>query len=88
MPIDTRTQQKEILRALKQRPHNTIELRSYDILSPNPRILELRKMGFWIITQWQQVVDSQGDIHRVGQYVYLPGYNNLTKRGEDFLNSL
>lgn len=88
MPVETTTQQKVILQSLTMRPHNTIELRSFDILSPNPRILELREMGFFIITTWQRIKDKQGEEHRVGRYVYIPSKDELTARGEKFKKSL
>lgn len=88
MPVETITQQKAVLSILMKRPHNTIELRSFDILCPNPRILELRQMGFYIITMWEHIKDKQGEIHKIGKYFYLPSKDQLTPKGEEFYESL
>ena len=88
MPVNTNIQQALILKSLMERPHNTIEFRSMDILSPAPRVLELKDQGFWIITTFQEYTDPQGDQHRIGRYVYLPNKDNLTKKGEAFKEEL
>ena len=87
MPLETLSQQVLILKALDKRPHNTAELREMNILSPNPRIFELRGMGFEIETEWGQIVDSAGVPHRIGVY-HLVDSSNINKRGEMVLEAL
>ena len=88
MPVETTIQQKVILRSLERRPHNTVEFREMDILSPAPRLLELRDMGMYIITMWEHVTDKQGDTHKVGRYMWQPHKDQLTERGERFRREL
>lgn len=86
MSLETLSQQVLILKALDKRPHNTAELRDMNILSPNPRILELRRMGFEIETEWGQMVDSAGTPHRIGVY-HLIDTGDVNKRGEMILEA-
>lgn len=51
---------------------STIELReNYDIMSPAPRVLELRALGFQIETFWIVGENSQGNKHRCARYVLI-----------------
>ncbi|WP_010598059.1 helix-turn-helix domain-containing protein [Rickettsiella massiliensis] len=51
---------------------STIEARDkLGILYPSGRTLELREQGHFIITYWVDEPDTNGVIHRVGQYFYL-----------------
>ncbi len=43
-----------------------------DILSPAPRVFELRKMGHKIITYWDIYEGGKGE-HRIARYVLLAG---------------
>lgn len=48
----------------------TLEARkNLDILSPAPRIMELRKQGKAIATKWVKQATDCGKVHRVGLYV-------------------
>jgi Helix-turn-helix domain len=48
----------------------TIEAREgLDILSPAPRIMELRNAGYFIDTVWSTVETMLGKTHRIGRYV-------------------
>ncbi|MEN9902547.1 MAG: hypothetical protein RL651_1211 [Pseudomonadota bacterium] len=64
-------QRERILDAL--RTHGaitTIEMRKYlDVMSPAPRIMELRRMGKRITTHWVKQATDSGKAHRVALYV-------------------
>lgn len=65
-------QRARTLEALRAGPKSTIELRGqFDILSPAPRVLELRERGFAILTNWVQHPTACGRLHRVAHYVLL-----------------
>jgi len=50
---------------------STIEARDeYGILHPCGRVMELRKKGYRIDTNWIAAPDSNGVLHRIGQYVF------------------
>lgn len=42
------------------------------IMSPAPRVLELRRQGYNIVTEWTIYEDSQGK-HSIAKYVLLAG---------------
>jgi len=42
MPVNTEIQQKTVLKALMSGPATTIQLRELNILSPAPRVQEIR----------------------------------------------
>lgn len=69
------TQREKILRALRKRPHSTLELRHlHDILGVAPRIWELKWIyGFNIVSTWTVGVNPGGGKHRVVVYALLPG---------------
>jgi len=68
----TVVQRQRLLAALKQSPKSTIELRrDLDILGVAPRVLELRRAGYDIITDWRQEPTDCGRLHRVALYVLL-----------------
>lgn len=69
----TEAQRARTLEALRGGPKSTIELRRYwDILSPAPRIKELRdKQGCSILTNWVHHPTDCGKIHRVAHYVLV-----------------
>jgi hypothetical protein len=41
-------------------------------MSPAPRVHELKKQGYNIVTEWTVFEDSQGK-HRIAKYVLLAG---------------
>lgn len=45
------------------------------VMSPAPRILELRRQGYKIETHWQTAIDRAGIVHRQGLYVLIPSPN-------------
>lgn len=65
-------QRATALDLLRISPKTTIQLRrDGDILAPAARILELRRRGFDILTQWVQQATDCGKLHRVALYVLL-----------------
>ena len=86
MPAETVIQQKAVLSELRKGPRTTMELRGLNILSPAPRILELRAMGFEIDTEWAYYDDPDGVEHRVAEYHLLPS-SSLNKKGMSLLAS-
>ena len=88
MPVSTEIQQKTVLKALMEGPKTTIELRRLNILSPAPRVMELRNMGIGIDTDWARFNDSDGLEHRVGEYHYLGYDEDLTQRGEMLIEAV
>ncbi len=42
-----------------------------DIMSPAPRIMELRARGFEIMTVWDNYPTASGQMHRMARYVYM-----------------
>jgi hypothetical protein len=50
----------------------TAQAREYlDVMSPAPRIMELRKAGYLIVTVWDYWTSDYGIKHRIGRYVLL-----------------
>ena len=69
---DAVAQRARALAAMRTGPKSTIELRRHwDILSPAARVLELRKRGFDILTNWVQQATDCGQLHRVALYVLI-----------------
>ena len=65
-------QRLRALDLLRSGPKSTIQLRrDGDILAPAARILELKRRGFDILTQWVQQATDCGKLHRVALYVLL-----------------
>jgi len=66
-----RCQRDRIMQALRLYGSvTTIEMRKHlDVMSPAPRILELRHTGKPIVTKWVRQATDSGKIHRVGLYV-------------------
>lgn len=52
--------------------------REMDIMSPAPRILELRKRGYDIMMYWADYPTADGQLHRMAKYVLMS-----RKGGED-----
>jgi hypothetical protein len=68
------TQRLQILALFKQhKAINTIEFRNdFGIISPAPRILELRERGHIILTHLEDVITPDGRLHRrVARYYYF-----------------
>jgi len=65
-------QRRKALDLLRSGPKSTLQLRrDGDILAPAARILELRRRGVEIITQWAHQATDCGRLHRVALYVLL-----------------
>jgi len=68
-------QRTRLLNALDKigpRGLSTIELRErFDIMSPAPRVLELREAGYHIDTNWITETNAQGNKHRCARYVLI-----------------
>ena len=64
-----------ILGALKKFPVSTIYAREMlGIMAPAPRVYELRnEQGHNIQTFWRIEPTADGKLHRVAQYILLPG---------------
>lgn len=57
---------------LRTGPKSTIQLRrDGDILAPAARILELKRKGFEILTNWVHEATDAGKVHRVALYVLM-----------------
>jgi hypothetical protein len=72
------TQRMQILGLLKRYPSiNTLEFRDvHGILSPAPRVFELRLMGYEILTHLEDISTPDGRLHkRVARY-YLTFAND------------
>lgn len=68
----TNAQRSRLLHRLRQRPVTTPEARhELDILSPAPRVLELRRRGFKIDMQRVPGLNSNGKVHNVGKYTLI-----------------
>ena len=76
----TAAQRRRALEALEAGPKSTIELRRrWDILSPAPRIKELRDRGYVILTNWVQHATDCGKLHRVALYVLVSSATTETQ---------
>lgn len=65
-------QRQRLLAALRKSPMSTLQIRrELDILGVAPRVLELRRAGHKIITNWQAEATEAGKLHRVALYVLL-----------------
>ena len=70
----TKAQRQRLLAALRNRAMSTIEIRrELDILGVAPRVFELRRRGFEILTHWRQEPTECGKLHRVALYVLTKG---------------
>jgi hypothetical protein len=68
----TAAQRARAIELLRTGPKSTLQLRrDGDILAPAARILELKKRGFEILTQWVHQATECGKLHRVALYVLL-----------------
>ena len=65
-------QRARVLDAVRSGPKSTIQLRrGWDVLSPAARIMELKRRGFEILTQWVHEATDCGKLHRVALCVLL-----------------
>ena len=65
-------QRARVLDAMRSGPKSTIQLRrDWDVLAPAARVLELKRRGFEILTQWIHEATDCGKLHRVALYVLL-----------------
>ncbi|CAH13272.1 TPA: helix-turn-helix domain-containing protein [Legionella pneumophila] len=66
------SQRARLLKFFELTPRiSTMEAREMlGILHPGGRIMELRKKGYRIDTNWIEVSDANGVMHRIGLYVY------------------
>ena len=65
-------QRARVLEAMRSGPKSTIQLRrDWDVLAPAARVLELKRRGFEILTQWIHEATDCGKLHRVALYVLL-----------------
>ena len=66
---DAKAQRKRLIEWLRKKPCTTIEARhELDIISPAPRIYELRHNdGYNIKTIWTMAINPGGRVHRVAQ---------------------
>ena len=65
-------QRARALALLRSGPKSTLQLRREgDILSPAGRVLELKRRGIDILTQWVHEATDAGKLHRVALYVLL-----------------
>ena len=62
-------QRGRVLAALKVRKITTLQARQeIDVLHPAARVMELRRAGHDIATEWTFDVNSEGHLHRVARY--------------------
>lgn len=65
-------QRAKALDLLRGGPKSTLQLRrDGDILAPAARVLELKRRGFDILTEWVHQATDSGKLHRVALYVLL-----------------
>lgn len=70
--VSTVAQRQRLLAVLRAKPVTTIMARSeLNILSPAPRIFELRALGYDIITYRRKDITAEGLPHSVAEYVLL-----------------
>lgn len=73
--LSTAAQRARILTHLQNhRVLTTLEARHLlNVMHPAARVMELRKHGYNIITNRRKDADSEGRLHRVAEYVLMPG---------------
>ncbi len=73
----SKSQAMRLLEALRRYSVTTFEaMRFLDVYHCPARILQLRKLGFNIVTHWQTVITEAGEKHRVGLYVLESGVSD------------
>lgn len=74
--LDTSTaaQRARLLAHLRRDSLTTLEARErLNIMHPGGRVLELRRMGYPIVTVWTWDADHEGRLHRVARYALMSG---------------
>lgn len=73
--LSTAAQRARVLHYLQNyRALTTLEARHLlNVMHPAARVMELRDRGYKIITNWRKDADSAGRLHRVAEYVLMPG---------------
>ena len=72
-----RSQAMRLLEALRRFSVTTFEAMRYlDVYYCPARVLQLRRLGFNIVTHWQTVITEAGEKHRVGLYVLESGVSD------------
>jgi hypothetical protein len=65
-------QRRRLLAALEAGPVSTLEARErLNVMHPGGRVMELRALGYRIVTAWSFEADAWGRPHRVGRYVLM-----------------
>lgn len=65
-------QRRRLLAALEAGPVSTLEARErLNVMHPGGRVMELRALGYRIVTAWSLEPDAWGRPHRVGRYVLM-----------------
>jgi Helix-turn-helix domain len=71
-------QRERLLDALRRSPLTTLAAREkFGVMHPGGRVLELRRMGYEIVTHWAAETDASGCKHRIASYVLLAGVCTL-----------
>lgn len=68
-------QRREILEYLQQN-HSLSTLYARDVMGimhPGGRVLELRKSGYNIVTNWRVGTDAASNEHRTAEYILMTG---------------
>lgn len=75
LPLSAAAQRARILEHLQHhRALTTLQARHLlNVMHPAARVMELRKRGYNIVTSRREDADSEGRLHRVAEYVLLPG---------------
>ena len=73
--LSTAAQRARVLHHLQNhRALTTLQARHLlNVMHPAARVMELRESGYKIITRWRWDADSEGRLHRVAEYVLMPG---------------
>lgn len=70
--LSSHAQRARLIQWLEQKPITTLQARhELSVMHPAGRVLELRKMGYDILTHWFVDNDSAGRPHRVARYVLV-----------------
>ncbi|MCL1476974.1 MULTISPECIES: helix-turn-helix domain-containing protein [unclassified Marinobacter] len=74
LPLSAAAQRARILDYLQtHRVLTTLQARHLlNVMHPAARVMELRKHGYNIISNWRKDADSEGRFHRVAEYLLMP----------------
>lgn len=75
LPLSAAAQRARILDYLQNhRALTTLQARHLlNVMHPAARVMELRDRRYNIVTNWRKDADSEGRLHRVAEYVLMPG---------------